>query len=56
MREITNKRPFKQFPWNLAVPITQYNFTLWSTSLKPAERNGTRGWTFALYSLKGECP
>lgn len=33
----------------------KYNLTLWSTSLKPAERNGTREWPFALYWLKGEC-
>lgn len=38
-----------------SVLVMKYNLTLWSTSLKPAERNGTRGWPFALYWLKGEC-
>lgn len=56
MKEITNKRPFKEFPWDLAIPLMQYNLTLWSASLKPAERNGKGGWPFALYSLKGQCP
>lgn len=47
--EITNRRSFKQFARNLSVLVKEYDLTLRSTSLKPAERNGTRGWPFALY-------